>query len=340
MQLDMKLFSLFAVTVFADQFTQRLGFDPGMFLTIPPGSAEAVTRYFTPEVFANFSAQLKANPPVRLRKPGNQVPVTRAMLKEYFEMTYLTFCPGKMVIDFDCICSKEYTDIIEINNPISQASVIVVAFPRKRTIAVSYAFTRSFRNWLTDLDAAAIQMPGAPEGVKVHYGLYSHYMSVHNETMAVVSKLIKTKYKGYQIFASGYSLGASVAVLSAPFWHEFKQTHDAHVFIISYAGPRVGNLALKLYFESLSVPISRYTNQNDVVSMLPPRGLDYSHPGVEIYEYATSHNTTTFVTCSQEYDEDPNCQWRERYHPSALRHIFPSNSFVPLPPYCSRFEQS
>ncbi|KAJ9058403.1 hypothetical protein DSO57_1012643 [Entomophthora muscae] len=331
----MRFFSFVVAAALADKITQRLGFNPGNFITIPPGTAEAVERYLTPDGFTEFASQVKRNPPVKLQRPGTQKAVSLKVLLDSFEMAYLSFCPSKRVVDFECICSREYTDVIEIDEPISQASVIVAAFPRKRTIAVSYAFTRSFRNWLTDLDAVAIQMPGAPKGVKVHNGIYHHYMAIHNETMAAVSKLLKTKYKGYQVFASGYSLGASVAVISAPFWHEFKKTHNTHVYIIGYSGPRTGNLASKLYLESFSVPITRYTNQNDAVPMLPPRSLDYSHAGVEIYEYATSHNTTAFVTCRQDYDEDPNCQWREHMHPSVLRHLFPSNKFIPLPPFCS-----
>ncbi|KAJ9058406.1 hypothetical protein DSO57_1012647 [Entomophthora muscae] len=154
--------------------------------------------------------------------------------------------------------------------------------------------------------------------------------------MERVAVLLETKCRGCRVLASGYSLGASVAVVSAPYWHEFKQTHDVRVDVIAYSGPRTGNLAAKLYFESLSVPITRYTNQNDFVSMLPPRELDYVHAGVEIYEHASSDPIKTILrTCHQEYDEDPNCQWREVNLPSPIRHVFPLNQFVPLPPYCN-----
>ncbi|KAJ9058398.1 hypothetical protein DSO57_1012638 [Entomophthora muscae] len=336
----MKLTPLLALAVVAD-LNDRLGFDPGMVLTLPPGTAEAVGRYLNSEVLTEFVGQVKNNPPVRLHPPGTLVPASKKELLESFEMAYMSFCPAKRVVDFECICSTDYTDVTDINDRVSQSTVIIAVFPKKRTISVSYAFTHSARNWLTNIDAAAIQLPNAPKGVKVHFGFYTHYMSTHNETMAVVTNLVETKYKDFDILAAGYSLGASIAILSAPAWYEFKKTHNNTVRILSYSGARVGNLASKLYFESLGIPITRYTNQDDIVTMLPPRSLDYVHTGVEVYEYATqTHNKTAFVTCSQEYDEDPDCQWRERYHPTISRHLFPFNSFVPLPPYCNRKDYS
>ncbi|KAJ9082189.1 hypothetical protein DSO57_1006634 [Entomophthora muscae] len=331
----MKLSWLLAA-VTAEDLTERLGFNPALIVNTPPGTVESVAKYLQPGVLYQFASQLKSNPPSRLHKPGKQVPLTKKELMDSFEMGYLSFCPGKRVVDFDCICSKEYTDVVEVEDPITQASVIIAAFPKRRTIAVSYSFTRSVRNWLTNVDAILVQMENAPEGVKLHLGFYKHYLSIHNQTMAAVSNLLQTKYKGYDIFASGYSLGACIAVVAAPFWHEFKKTHDTKVQIVSYSGPRTGNLASKLYFESLSVPITRYSNQDDIVTMLPPRSLDYVHTGVEVYEYATQiPNKTNIVACSQDYDEDPNCQWRERYRPTILRHPFPFNAMVPLPPFCN-----
>ncbi|KAJ9050888.1 hypothetical protein DSO57_1009998 [Entomophthora muscae] len=335
MQLTILYLGLVAVAKCAWMIEEALGFDPSILL-IPDKTANDLTRYFDPKVITSVIGQIKRNPPQRLATPGTQVPVSSQDMIDSFEMAYMSLCPSRHILAFQCICRRDYTTVEVVNNKRLQASAIIAVFPKRRTITVSYKFTKSIRNWVTNFDFQTVQMPHAPDGVKVHRGMYRHYLSIHNQTMNRVSLLLATKCQGCRIMATGYSLGASIAVISAPGWHEFKQTHDVRVDVIAYSGPRTGNLAAKLYFESLSVPITRYTNQNDFISMLPPRSFGYVHAGVEIYEHASSNSMKTVLrTCHQDYDEDPNCQWRETRIPSAIRHAFPLNQFVPLPPYCN-----
>ncbi|KAJ9058393.1 hypothetical protein DSO57_1012633 [Entomophthora muscae] len=151
--------------------------------------------------------------------------------------------------------------------------------------------------------------------------------------MHKVAKLVKAK-EVKSIFVTGYSLGGSLAILSTPFWAHFKKEHIIPVYIMGFSGARIGNLEAKLHFESLGIPINRYTNRDDIVPQIPPRSLGYTHIGLEIHERSRNIIGSELIVCSQEYDEDPDCAWGEPSFRNPIPHLAPFNHPMVVPPYC------
>ncbi|KAJ9058388.1 hypothetical protein DSO57_1012628 [Entomophthora muscae] len=274
-------------------------------------------------------------PPVKLTNPTTFEPLDYELLVKGLEFSYLSMCSKVDLIRKACICDKEYDSVEYINSVEYQSDSVVAYHKETAQMIVSYKYTSSLRNWLTNLDYIMTNMTDAPEGTKVHRGMYLHYMSVHNETMAKAANILATR-DVKKIFVTGYSLGGSIAIISTPFWAKFKATHNVPVTVASYSGARPGNIQAKNYFESLGINIIHYSNKNDAVVNLPPRFAGYVHVGLEIHERKVTSSKTELVVCSQEFDEDPNCAFGNTDMKSMAVHIMPFNNVLPLPPFCSR----
>ncbi|KAJ9058389.1 hypothetical protein DSO57_1012629 [Entomophthora muscae] len=274
-------------------------------------------------------------PLVKLKDPSNFKPPERSLLLKGLEFSYMPMCSKASMLQNACICDSAYDSIEYANNLEYKASSLIAYHSPTRLLVVSYKYTSSARNWLTNLDYILTDMEGAPSDVKVHRGMYHHYMSIHNETMSKAAKILATRdVKG--VFVTGYSLGGSLAIISTPYWAKFKETNNVPVDVVSYSGARPGNMQAKLYFESQGINIVRYTNKKDVVPSLPPRFAGYVHTGLEIHEHSVSTFKTELMVCSQEFDEDPQCAYGESGRKSATLHYMPFNNLLLLPPFCGK----
>ncbi|KAJ9072147.1 hypothetical protein DSO57_1000455 [Entomophthora muscae] len=295
----------------------------------------AVSKVLKSENVAKLLDQFGASSPQRLSNVTYVRPIDVETLQQSLEFSYIPMCPEKQVLIHECICSQEYTSIGFARDSEYRASATVSYHKKTQQAVVSYKYTTGLRNWLSNLDFLLGPLEGAPKGVMVHRGMLQYYQSIHNQTMKRVVNILKTQ-EVKSIVVTGYSLGASIATLSVPFWAKFKQNYNVPITVISYAGARTGNLQAKLYYESLGIPIMRYTNRDDIIPMLPPRTLGYVHAGLEIHERRSAiPGRTELVVCSQDYEEDPKCSYGEPGLRSITRHFTPFNNFPILPPYCS-----
>ncbi|KAI9290728.1 alpha/beta-hydrolase [Neoconidiobolus thromboides FSU 785] len=182
-----------------------------------------------------------------------------------------------------------------------------------------------------------VDLPTAKEGVKVHHGFYSNYLSSYFPVRnAVIELLDNPIYKNFTLHITGYSLGASTATISLPDWVSLLKSRYDHrkIEAYAYASPRPGNEGFAQYIADLNVPITRYSNRNDVVPQLGPRSGGFVHAAPEIHERYIGFGRTELIECSQEYDEDPNCGYKENFPVSLAMHLAPLNGLIPLPPYC------
>ncbi|KAJ9073679.1 hypothetical protein DSO57_1013709 [Entomophthora muscae] len=251
--------------------------------------------------------------------------------------SFLAVCYEQDLATEKCFCNKRYPVRYIIRNDTLESLVLIVVEPANKQIIISYRPTYSDKNWLTNLDFELIQFPGAPTGAESHRGFKDYVESLQAQAEVTMAKLLKMpKYKDFEIHTTGYSLGAAAAVVSIPAWAKFLcQNKFPHKFLAySYAGPRPGNEAFAQYLASLKVPITRYSNREDLITHLPPRSLGYVHAGVEYHERETGANQTAVKLCSQAYDEDPSCGLNPHALLSNSRHYFPFNAYIPLPPYC------
>lgn len=67
---------------------------------------------------------------------------------------------------------------------------------------------------------------------------------------------------------TGHSLGASLAILAA---YDIKTTikHSPHLSVISFGGPRVGNLTFRHHLEQQGTKILRIVNSDDLITKVP-----------------------------------------------------------------------
>ncbi|KAJ9080238.1 hypothetical protein DSO57_1027265 [Entomophthora muscae] len=258
-------------------------------------------------------------------------------LQQRFMDAAISYCSHKHVFGFPCICDSSYKESEVIVNKQSKSVVVAAINQKTQRIVISYRPTMTWQNWKDNVAYSLVHMPNAPIGAQVHQGFYRYYNSTILKSTACVRRLLRdTRYKSYPIQIVGYSLGAAVAIVSLPGWVEILDTlRDTRgLEVIAYAGPRPGNEMLAEYLASFRVPITRYTNRNDIVSHLPPRSLGFVHVGHEIHEKANKDGKSTFINCDDHFDEDPACSYGTEGSYSARRHMLPFNKFVPLPPFC------
>nr|ADK37851.1 putative triacylglycerol lipase precursor [Pandora neoaphidis] len=297
-----------------------------------------IAKIFTLKVLLDLYKMFLQTPPKLLFQPRNIAHGSIQEVRDHLAHSLLAICPAQKILGFQCICDKTYKHITVHEDRGMEALAAVAVHPVQKTIIVSYRPTLTIKNWITDADYEWVDYPDAPKGTRVHSGFYSHFLSTQKASQEAVIKLLgNPDLRNYDLLVSGYSLGSALAILSLPHWSQIlksrNDTRKLHSFV--YAGPRVGNEQFAQYITSLNIPLTRYTNRNDIVSHVPPRTYGFVHVGAEIHE----HQPHIFAkpelkVCSQHYDEDPQCGYRNRVLLSAVRHILPLDRFLPIPPYC------
>lgn len=81
------------------------------------------------------------------------------------------------------------------------------------------------------------------------------------------------------LWFAGHSLGGAMAAICAGrcYLENMPQNPQA---LYTYGSPRVGN---KRYINSIDINYTRWVNNNDIVTRVPPTWMGYRHSGQEIY---------------------------------------------------------
>jgi len=125
---------------------------------------------------------------------------------------------------------------------------------------VAFRGTDDLHDLLTDLDAGLVPARDSGGHGRVHRGFQAALELVWSE--------VADRISGREVFFAGHSLGAALATLAG-------SRHPRTRAVYTYGSPRVGDAA---FGDSLSAPIYRIVNNNDVVTRLPPP-LGYRHVG-------------------------------------------------------------
>ncbi|PQM40001.1 phospholipase A1-Igamma1 chloroplastic [Prunus yedoensis var. nudiflora] len=209
----------------------------------------------------------------------------------------------------------------------------------RRDISIAWRGTVTRLEWIVDLmdflkPISGNKIPCPDPTVKVESGFLDLYtdkdetcryltFSAREQILTEIKRLVE-KYSGEElsITITGHSLGSALAILSAYDITEtgLNVTADGQVVpvsVLSFAGPRVGNVRFKERLESLGVKVLRVVNVHDVVPKSPglffnehvaPRlmklaeGLpwSYSHVGVQL---ELDHKNSPFL----KQTSDPVC---------------------------------
>lgn len=141
--------------------------------------------------------------------------------------------------------------------------------------------------------------PGIDPGIEVHNGFAEAHAETATDVLTAVNTAL-TKSGFNQVTIVGHSLGAALAVLDGVYLP--LNIPDVNFRTIGYGMPRVGNQAFADYVDA-NVPLTRITNKNDVVPILPGRFLGFHHPQGENHIQADD----SWVSCSGQDNTDGRC---------------------------------
>jgi triacylglycerol lipase len=176
-------------------------------------------------------------------------------------------------------------------------SEVPIAFVATRgdVIFVVYRGTKTITEWIKDATFGQVENAFLAGGGLVEQGFSEIYATIHDPIVTQVQQLIASA-SFTELYVTGHSLGAALAVLSAP---ELAVRTSLQPALYSFAGPRVGDPVFALaYTEQISVSW-RTVNTNDLVPTLPPPVAVMFENGTEkllFYEHVASANDITFGT--------------------------------------------
>lgn len=160
----------------------------------------------------------------------------------------------------------------------------VVAEHSRRRIYVVFRGSESLTDWYHDLIVSKVCLDEV-SNVKVHKGGYLQLNEdgVYTDIKNVILELLSDpKYKDYQVYVTGHSLGGMLATLFT--YILAKQESNMNLVCISFASPRVGNKGFRRDFDSLdNVTHFRCFNTRDVVTYVP--NFRYYHVGFRVKLY-------------------------------------------------------
>lgn len=116
---------------------------------------------------------------------------------------------------------------------------------------------------------------GAVRG-KVHYGFFVAWNIIRHQALKTIREMDPSRKKSYTVV--GHSLGGALAIFLADDLFEAGYRVEK---CLTAGCPRVGNAAFSRWIES-RVPTTRYVNEYDLVTTLPPP-FTYTHVGVPQY---------------------------------------------------------
>ncbi len=147
-------------------------------------------------------------------------------------------------------------------------------------IVVSFRGTEpsKIEDWLTDIDFNFVD--GPLEG-RVHDGFYTALNNVWQKLERTISLFRANQPKS--LWFTGHSLGAAVAALAVAKLRDQDRPVDG---LYTFGQPRTGDRTFARNFNLEFKPQSfRFVNNNDIVTRVPPRAMNFSHVGT--FQYFT-----------------------------------------------------
>jgi hypothetical protein len=141
--------------------------------------------------------------------------------------------------------------------------------------------------------------PGISSSIQVHDGFTNAQANSASAVLAAVKKIMKDR-SVTKVTVIGHSLGGAIAQLDAIFLK--LQIPSLAVKVITYGQPRIGNQAFANYMDTNFPDLTRVTNQEDLIPIVPGRFLGFHHSHGEIH-----NEGSTWYACSGQDNEDYAC---------------------------------
>ncbi|KAK7440380.1 hypothetical protein VKT23_017016 [Stygiomarasmius scandens] len=144
------------------------------------------------------------------------------------------------------------------------------------------------------------------KGIKVHDGFQKTFERTADGVLSGVQNGLATKGAS-KVLVTGHSLGAAIATLDAMM---LRQELDPSVEVNTavFGLPRVGNQEWADFVDAqLGGKLSRVSNQDDPVPIVPPRTIGFRHPEGEIHIKTVDGNGQATDVVSCEGQENSKC---------------------------------
>eukprot|EP00455_Lapot_gusevi_P016434 TRINITY_DN1846_c0_g3_i6.p1 TRINITY_DN1846_c0_g3~~TRINITY_DN1846_c0_g3_i6.p1 ORF type:complete len:285 (+),score=60.76 TRINITY_DN1846_c0_g3_i6:136-990(+) len=228
-----------------------------------------------------------------------------ALGERYLFYSFASYCQQGSLADWACLWCIGDTSGFQVMNfnvdPHTNTTCFAGVNSQTQEIVVAFKGTdpKSLKNVITDLNFFKTDTPfdGLP-GAYVHGGFMKAYKAHKPIIMSTIVSLVQ-QYPGYSIVITGHSLGGAQAILCI-----LDLIHNegySNIVAYTYGSPRVGNPTFASFFNQI-VPVHyRVTHSHDIVPHLPPRNLNFHHPGREVWQIDDS-----YMVCNGS-GEDPLC---------------------------------
>ena len=165
---------------------------------------------------------------------------------------------------------------------------------------VAFRGSSNLDNWIADLSFKQVSAYPKCNGCEVHGGFYDDWVAlmpgIVNETLR-----LHNEQPNAQLFVTGHSLGAALAVLSASELHYTQGLTITAVY--TYGEPRVGNKAFKDFYNQGTHLSWRVTHNKDPVPKLPPTAFGFTHIQREVFY---NEDSSSYKVCDGS-GEDKTC---------------------------------
>lgn len=178
-------------------------------------------------------------------------------------------CPNqfKLPIPYELLATFQDSHLREPFGFIAKAAAVGQA----DNVYVIFRGTVSVEDWLKDFEFTQTPYMYTPAPhAQVETGFDQIYHGLHS---TIIQTLNGLTHAVAQVFVSGHSLGAALAVMAVP--DICLNTKLRPVSAYTFAGPRVGNAHFAAFYNGLDVLTYRVVNTSDVVPSVPlPAPLD------------------------------------------------------------------
>lgn len=150
----------------------------------------------------------------------------------------------------------------------------VVVAANDEAVVVVFRGTTNLRDWMTNVKTRLVEGPAG----RVHCGFFT---GLHYAWDEIKRKIKEFDSNNQPILVTGHSLGAALATLAAA---TLKVEGLPVNGLYTFGSPRVGDHAFAEFFEKeFAGRAFRFVNNNDIVTRVAPRAMQYSHVGKFLY---------------------------------------------------------
>ena len=205
----------------------------------------------------------------------------------FYKMAASSYCPAPDVLAWDCppcratnlsaaVAPRIFTEVL------TGASGFVGAFGAGGdTLVLSFRGSENLQNWVENLKIAKTDRNMSCAGCKVHSGFFDCWRSL-SARMVGELRALRASRPLAEVFVTGHSLGAAIAMIAA---YELEYEEGIPVAgVYTFGQPRVGNAAFQAFCNARAPRRTwRLTHWRDPVPHLPLRSMGFAHVGTEIW---------------------------------------------------------